>query len=226
MKNYIKNIELLPNCLDFFKKNKKIILAAIPTTLLSFTLIGCGNQNTNTQETNENQEQPSNEVATQEEEANVLEEFNSYIEEKASSGSVVEASIGVMKDMWGTLKNAATDAWNSEPTQEALNQAFEEFDTLLGFLFNDEEVAGVKFSELSESGKEAIKNIFYSLDSKLNEWIPDYKERFKEWSIETGASGLNALNNITESLGDWRDQVIAEYQNTYNNEETQKTLTK
>lgn len=220
----IKNIDILPSGLQFLKKHKNIILMAIPTTLLSFSMLGCTNQNTNTN--NNVNESEQNATATPEEEANVLEQFNNYLDEKTSSGSVVESAFGIMKDIGNTIKDAATDAWNSEPTQEALNKAFSEFDVLLGFLFNDEEVAGVKFSELSDSAKESVKNTFYSLDNKLNEWIPNYKERFKEWSIETGASGLNALNSVTESFGDWRDQVVEEYQNTYGSEESQKTLTK
>ena len=59
----------------------------------------------------------------------------------------------------------------------------------------------------------------------MNEWVPDYKERFKEWCIKTGADGYNLLINAKEGFNDFRDEIINEYSQTYA-EENEKTYTK
>ncbi len=200
--------------------NKKIILVSLPVTLLAFSLTGCGNQNT--QEVSSVNEQ---ELISQVENNSSLDELESYLEDKTSSGNVIESAISIMSDLFQKLGKAGSEAFNDENTQVALNKAFEEFDTLLGFLFNNEEVAGVRFSDVSDVTKEKIRNWIFKFDEKLNEWVPDYKERFKEWCIKTGADGYNLLINAKEGFNDFRDEIINEYSQTYA-EENEKTYTK
>ena len=45
--------------------------------------------------------------------------------------------------------------------------------------------------------------------------MPNYKERFKDWTVRTGAKGLDLLNKAKDKLKEWTGEVEEEYNKTY-----------
>lgn len=211
-------IKLLPGCLNFIKNNKNKIAVVITSLSLVATLNGCATA------PNNQKAEINNETQSEQIEKDALQELDEYLDSvEEKSDTKLEEGLNVLKDGASKLKDAAKDAWNSESTQNEKEKLYQEFDKLLGFLFNDEEMSGLKFNDLTESGKNTIKNTFNKLDDLLKEMIgDDYLERFRAWSVEKGASGLNALENCQKNFGDWRDDVIDKYNQSKTNQMTYK----
>lgn len=84
------------------------------------------------------------------------------------------------------------------------------FITLVDFIFYDGEINGVKFDELTASGKQKVLEITAKIDNKIEAKFPGYKETiasgtksaFKKASdlIKKGASNINEF--AKEKLGD------------------------
>ena len=203
----INNVEIFKRGLENLRKNsKKVVLAATSFALLT-SLTACG-------PTNEQKTEEKDDVTTSQE-APKEESQDTRTESEKEADTKVGKAMEVMKEGFDKLSESASDAANSEATQENLNNSFKEFDDLTGFLFNGEELGGVKFDDLSESGKENVLNFFNSIDSKVDEWVPNYKERFKDWTIRTGAKGLDLLNKAKDKLQEWTGEVEEEYNKTY-----------
>ena len=200
----INNVEIFKRGLENLRKNsKKVVLAATSFALLT-SLTACGL-------TNEPKAEEKDDVTTSQE----APKEDTRTESEKEADTKVGKAMEVMKEGFDKLSESASDAANSEATQENLNNSFKEFDDLTGFLFNGEELGGVKFDDLSESGKENVLNFFNSIDSKVDEWVPNYKERFKDWTIRTGAKGLDLLNKAKDKLQEWTGEVEEEYNKTY-----------
>ena len=88
-----------------------------------------------------------------------------------------------------------------------LNIRKKNFQVLTDFIFNGGEIDGVTFSELSEDGKESVKNALSTLDNTLNELIPNYKERLKETLTSGAAKGLDALDSLADKGKDLWDEI-------------------
>lgn len=85
------------------------------------------------------------------------------------------------------------DTWENVKTsvKDMLNKAY-------GFCFNNEEINGYTFSELSESTKEKILNIVSDIDIFIEGKIPGYKDSIKEGYdslIETTKEGFNKVKD-------------------------------
>ena len=50
------------------------------------------------------------------------------------------------------------------------------FTTIVDFIFYDKEIKGKTFNELKDDTKLKIMNIFISIDSKIDQYFPDYKQ--------------------------------------------------
>ena len=80
---------------------------------------------------------------------------------------------------------------------------------LVDFLFYDGKINGVRYSELSDSGKKKVLGISSSIDTKLETKFPNYKEHISKKSKEAFnrasvviKSGANKLSNFSkEKLG-------------------------
>ena len=112
-----------------------------------------------------------------------------------------------MLDGADKLKNSATEAANSEEVQNELGKAMDNFQVLSDFIFNGAEIDGVTFSELSDEGKQNAKNALTSLDNTINELVPDYKNRFKEWFTDSAAKGLDALDSLKDKGSELWDEI-------------------
>lgn len=174
-------------------------LTAVFGMAIATSLIGCEATNTQNQITD-----------TSTTETNTDSNYNDikdYLQTQQEKDTEAEAAISIMLDGAEKLKDSATDAANSEEVQEQLTDAMDNFKVLSDFIFNGGEIDGVTFSELSDEGKENAKNALNSLDNTINELVPNYKERFKEWFTDSAAKGLDALDSLKDKGIELWDEI-------------------
>ena len=174
-------------------------LTAVFSMAVASTLIGCQQANPQNQNTNN-----QNTESTQEENYS---EMKDYLQTQQEKDTKAEAAISMMLDGVEVLKNKAEESANSEEVQYQLSEAMKNFQVLTDFIFNGGEIDGVTFSELSEDGKESVKNALSTLDNTLNELIPNYKERLKETLTSGAAKGLDALDSLADKGKDLWDEI-------------------
>lgn len=174
-------------------------LTAVFSMAVASTLIGCQQANPQNQNTNN-----QNTETTQEENYS---EMKDYLQTQQEKDTKAEAAISMMLDGVEVLKNKAEESANSEEVQYQLSEAMKNFQVLIDFIFNGGEIDGVTFSELSEDGKESVKNALSTLDNTLNELIPNYKERLKETLTSGAAKGLDALDSLADKGKDLWDEI-------------------
>lgn len=194
------------NNLKFSKKLFSLILAGT----LSMTLVGCGANEVNTAEnTNTTNEQP-NEEATN----NVVDGVKNAVSDeydKIQGDNAVEAAITVMIDGAEKVGNATEEFKQTEEYQDAKEQLVSNFDTLLGFCFNDQEIDGYTIHDVSDNVKDKAKSALTTLDGYIEKNIPDYKEKAKEKLEKAGAwlydksTDLGAY--VKEKGSAWLDDV-------------------
>ena len=91
---------------------------------------------------------------------------------------------------------------SNEPTSEDNKSKLRQsFITLTDFIFYDGEIKGVKFKDLTESTEEKILNLWYKLDSKIDEKYPDQKEEIK-------STTKYSYNTIKSKASELKDKVI------------------
>lgn len=67
--------------------------------------------------------------------------------------------------------------WNEVEKSSTFKEKFKEyFITIVDFIFYDKEIKGYTFNELSGSAKAKIIGIALKIDSKIEEYVPNYKE--------------------------------------------------
>ena len=66
-----------------------------------------------------------------------------------------------------------------DKTSTFLSKVGDKVATMIGFIWYDEEIKGVTSKELSETAKNKILSIYYSVDAKIENKIPNYKEKIK-----------------------------------------------
>ena len=175
-------------------------LTAIFSVALASTLIGC----------QATKDEPQNTEITQNTENNQdsnYSEIEEYLQTQKEKDTQAEAAISIMLDGAEQLKESASESANSEAVQNELSNAMENFKVLSDFIFNGGEIDGVTFSELSDEGKETAKNALNSLDNTIDELVPNYKERFKDWFTDSAAKGLDALDSLKDKGSELWDEI-------------------
>lgn len=150
---------------------------------LSFTLVGCGINETKTNdEADITNEQTVDEVAVNTEEKNFIEK--EY--DKVEGSNAVEAAITIMTDSASELANVTEEVKQTESYQKTKEQALDNFDTIFNFLFNGEEINGYTANDVSDSTVEMAKNALGTLDDYIESYIPEYKDKAKEKLSDAG----------------------------------------
>lgn len=162
--------------------SKKMVMMLLAGGL-SFTLVGCGvNETKNNDKENITNEQSVDDVAVTTEEKNFIEE--EY--DKVEGSNAVEAAITIMTDSASELANATDEVKQTESYQKTKEEAMDNFDTIFNFLFNGEEINGYTVNDVSDSTVEMAKKSLGTLDSYIESYIPEYKEKAKEKLSDAG----------------------------------------
>lgn len=199
-------------------KNTKTLVALFTGLTLSTTLIACAPQKKEAPK-NENVESVSqikNDNLNQEtvkDNKSELKETQIINDDKTFNQQYFDD----LKEILNEIKNCTEDKWNSEKVVELRNKAKQKFRELVDFIFNGKEINGMTFSELKDEEKELLMSEFSKLDSYIDDYIPDYKERLKNWFAEKGPTVKEWLvdrgADLKEIWTDYKTEVEEEYQN-------------
>lgn len=125
----------------------------------------------------------------------------------------IEEYTSSLREEISNLGNYAKETWNSETVQTKYNNAKQKLTDLFNFVVNGEEINGITFKDLSDNGKEIAQNGLYELDGYLNKYIPNYKERFHDWTVDKGADVVELWDKIKNSYEEYKGEVTEEYNN-------------
>lgn len=78
------------------------------------------------------------------------------------------------------------------------------FITLTDFIFYDGEIKGKKFSDLTDSAKTKVIDLYEKIDSKIEAKYPNYKENIKETSGKV-------YNNAKEKAVELKNSILNKY---------------
>ena len=78
------------------------------------------------------------------------------------------------------------------------------FITLTDFIFYGGQIKGKTFNELTTTAKQKVISIYETIDSKIEEKFPGYKETIKETTTKT-------YTNLKEQLSDIKDNLLTSY---------------
>lgn len=69
---------------------------------------------------------------------------------------------------------------NKENVERAKDYAIDKFIQIVDFICYDQEIGGIKFSELTDSAKKDVIKVYETLDGMINNKFPNYKETIKD----------------------------------------------
>ena len=136
---------------------------------------------------------------------------NGTVSSTTTNGSVNYSDKDVLViDELESIERETDEVLNSSDTTSAKDKAKGIFISLVDFIFYDGQIKGVTFNELTDSGKEKVLKIASSIDNKIENKFPSYKEKisdkassaFKKAS-QTIREGASSFSNFSrEKLGD------------------------
>lgn len=195
----------------------KKILYILFFSLIMSTLVGCNKEQNKNLESNSYQQQnevkDSIETIKKEEATRDTNEPNLKEQQKTENITKQEHSSNKEKQEYTNTDMNAIETFNniekeidtllaSGKSESIKDKAKGTFITIVDFIFYDGEIGGVKFDELTESGKQKILAIANSIDNKIENKFPDYKETISDKAKNAfhKASDLikKGANNIKE----------------------------
>lgn len=168
--------------------NKKIITLLLSTTLVLYAS-GCQDK-----AYIENQNyQPSN----QQEKIN-------QAQSTASSTIPGTSEIKKEEEILNYFENveAKYEKQNINYTDKLKQELKEDYENIVDFIFNDKEVYGIKFKDLSKEVQDSIIKIFETIDKTIDHVFPDYKKKIS-----------NAYDKAKTSVKDTKDKVKEKVEN-------------
>ncbi len=120
------------------------------------------------------------------------------------------------KDVINTLSDTLGEVQKATPGENFTKNAKSTFINIVDFLFYDGTIKGVTFKELTDQGKQKVLELAHSIDIKIEEKAPGYKDSIKSGTgvafnkaSEVIKNGANNLNNFAkDKLGDENYQLI------------------
>ena len=192
-------------------KNKFTVL--ITSIAVSTTLVSCTPSKINTEQMKEETttqvvKQASNQAY------NIIDLSGKTAQDikNRNKDAEIEEYLTVFRQEILDLKETAKEKWESEETQEKIENIKQKSKDLFDFVVNGKEINGITFKDLSENGKQTVQNTLRELDSYIELMIPGYKSRFENWLIEKGADAVETYNNAKDWYQDYKEKVMKEYE--------------
>ena len=218
--------------------NNKKIIAVILSGFIIVNMAGCSKTNTVTQQDYEHYNQETT-IENEEPQINPIEpninpvieqETTPNIETNSGTNSNYNNSVKTYSnedeqaiETFNNLEEDITNILNSETVSNAKDKAKGVFITIVDFLFYDSEINGVTFNELTDSGKQKVLEIAYSIDTKIENKFPNYKETISETAkdafnkaselIKKGANNLKEFSK--EKLGEENYNAIIDVKDEF-----------
>lgn len=105
--------------------------------------------------------------------------FNNGNGGSSSNNSTSNSIVYTENDVISYFKNEENGISTYQEGVTFKEKAKNTFVTIVDFIFYDKEVKGHTFKELSNSAKLQVIKVAFSIDSKIEEYFPDYKETIK-----------------------------------------------
>lgn len=204
--------------MKFKQINSKKIITIILSGFIIINLVGCSKNETTSKENNEQYEQEvveTNEIQIDPNEPNIdpvpkdeiesndepnIEINNNSNDNTISSNQIYSSADEQAIEAFNNLENNVDSILNSETINNVKAKAKGIFVSIVDFIFYDSEINGVTFDELTDSGKQKILEIAYSIDTKIENKFPNYKETISE-------TAKNAFNKASELIKKGADNL-------------------
>lgn len=182
--------------------NKKIFIIVLSGFIL---MTGCQNK---IEPRNQNETIEKIETSSKKED-NQIKKENNQVETKETTKPQI------ITDRDKEVLNYFNDVKNNIDTEEIKENAIKKFIIMTDFIFYDGEIKGVKFKELKEETKNSVLEIYYAIDTKIENKFPNYKDTLEE-KYESTKEYLNQkYNEISEKTDNALKENMSE--ETYKN---------
>lgn len=198
--------------MEKYKLDKKKAITLLSCVALAATLYSCMSPK------KESNSQKGNVESITQVEETTSEPKSQSTKENASNkeDNISKEYIEYLKEEINEVESYAKDKWNSEECIKKREDIKERLKTLIDFVFNGKEINGKTFKDLKTEEKEKIVLELTKLDGKIDEYIPDYKERFNDWLVEKSANAkkwlIDRSADLKEVWEDYKSDVEEEYQ--------------
>ena len=140
-------------------------------------------------------------------------------EEKAQISSVSnkesKQTPEIITDRDKEVLNYFNDIKNNIDTEEVKEEAIKKFITMTDFIFYDGEIKGIKFNDLKEETKNNILEIYYTVDTKIENKFPNYKDKIDEKYNNAKEYLKQKYDEISQKTDDKLKENMSD--ETYNN---------
>lgn len=140
-------------------------------------------------------------------------------EEKAQISSVSnkesKQTPEIITDRDKEVLNYFNDIKNNIDIEEVKEEAIKKFITMTDFIFYDGEIKGIKFNDLKEETKNNILEIYYTVDTKIENKFPNYKDKIDEKYNSAKEYLKQKYDEISQKTDDKLKENMSD--ETYNN---------
>lgn len=175
---------------------KKLTLIIMTGFVLSTS--GCGEKKISSVNTKVEQSTPSKEVESGEEKQDNIKTPKTTI---SVNEDILTNDERVVNEFDKSSKQI-DELLNNINKEEIKNAIIDKFISLTDFVFYDGEINGMTFDELKEETKEKIINIYYNIDSKLENRFPSYKEKVTDKYVNIKDKIKNVIEDKRNNLSD------------------------
>lgn len=109
-----------------------------------------------------------------------------------------------------SIKDKVITFLNSEDVDNFKDQAKGVFISIVDFLFYDGEIKGVKFDELTDSGKKKVLNLANEIDELIVKKFPDYKEDISEFTSKAYTKASELIKKGANNVGEFSKDKLGE----------------
>ena len=187
--------------------------------IMILCVTGCSSvmEDTSNVSTSNDSEYSYNNLIITEVNTNYGDVVNDYNEEENNYNDIVVETDDDLVDYMEGVELRVNDIVNKEETsQNEENVLRNTFITITDFIFYDGEIKGKKFSEVTDSCKEKIIDIYTKIDAKIESKYPHYKENIKDTTKKVYTGAVEKAKEVKEGIKQkYKDYVGEErYNNT------------
>ena len=203
--------------------NNKKIIAIILSGFIVVNMVGCSKTESTLQENYQHYNQETvtenNEPQIEQDEPNI----NPVIESNPNETYTNEPNINTDKtteeyssadekaiETFNSIEEDIDNILNSETVNNAKDKAKGVFVTIVDFLFYDSEINGVTFDELTDSGKQKVLEIASSIDNKIENKFPNYKETISETAKDAFNKASELIKKGANNLKEFSKEKLGE----------------
>ena len=109
-----------------------------------------------------------------------------------------------------TLEDEISYIENSEVTDNFKENAKDSFVNIVDFIFYDGEINGVKFEELTDKGKEKVLKLADTVDNKIEEKVPNYKDTISDTTKDAYKEASSLIKKGSTSVDNFMKEKLSD----------------